>query len=922
MSDEKPALEGPTVEPDSAHSDSKETPEETSQKVQMPPLPKKTPGPRPGGTGQPEEQFNMFMNPMFAEMEEQVKKQTAILDKINEDMQREKEINLREKTQAHLPEQLRGRGQPIDDVMKKVHELIAYDFNENEPEQEEKKEMGFFEMLAASRSQKNPELHDEGNVAAPAPKVEVAIRKLDEYGMAAVTSHSLAAYISCLPPDHLRKFTSKISMECQLWLNKMFRFEEGQVCYTETPSEGLIRVCRLALYQKYPKYLTEGFEALYSRPPVFYISSAAHPALATYICQQLGLPASAICSVPCASLLGCSSKMRPNKHERMDTEILEKLIEDDIAAAKTPVGLVAYAGTPNIGHVDDMDKLREICKKKNIWMHINGDSLAMMALIHPPGNVYSSKFADSFTITMGTWLGLPALPCATLYKVADPSLVLAASLISPEAAQKLACLPLWVCLQSLGIESIEERIQTSCEMADVMFEELSKINTIRQFSREQKKGEERAIRTISDLITKAMVALLSFDVLSPTIVFRYTESTEPTNIAVAPYAAGGSLEDDEETEEEARRKHEYYNSLNVWLAESVQAENPCVEVTVVDLEREGLCMRFAPLQSAQVLGTSKDDVKAFVRSLKSQISILDATVLNYEKFRLVTAEQENLRLVEVDNWAGLGAVQYIPSEYLDDLNNLSVEALQDISNLNIELIHKLKATDNAFSLGFTDQDVACVKFGLVTDDTDVSELITLVQDIGKQVEESAKYLESMSELVRKGIQEANKDLIVEKQHKIQQEGVLRQLPMIGSMMNWWSPPPKDAERGRTFNLESGTIASTEETYKYKMQLAKGSPRSRTTSSTGSVSSQHSGDRSISTPGSVKALFPASPGGQAPSNPLGEVPSSPGTKTAADIKAGLVNSINEGDLSEGHESLPSPNGNLRLNLDTTETEAET
>ncbi|WAQ96958.1 PDXD1-like protein [Mya arenaria] len=799
MSDEKPALEGPTVEPDSAHSDSKETPEETSQKVQMPPLPKKTPGPRPGGTGQPEEQFNMFMNPMFAEMEEQ----------------------------------------------------------------EEKKEMGFFEMLAASRSQKNPELHDEGNVAAPAPKVEVAIRKLDEYGMAAVTSHSLAAYISCLPPDHLRKFTSKISMECQLWLNKMFRFEEGQVCYTETPSEGLIRVCRLALYQKYPKYLTEGFEALYSRPP--------------------------------------------------DTEILEKLIEDDIAAAKTPVGLVAYAGTPNIGHVDDMDKLREICKKKNIWMHINGDSLAMMALIHPPGNVYSSKFADSFTITMGTWLGLPALPCATLYKVADPSLVLAASLISPEAAQKLACLPLWVCLQSLGIESIEERIQTSCEMADVMFEELSKINTIRQFSREQKKGEERAIRTISDLITKAMVALLSFDVLSPTIVFRYTESTEPTNIAVAPYAAGGSLEDDEETEEEARRKHEYYNSLNVWLAESVQAENPCVEVTVVDLEREGLCMRFAPLQSAQVLGTSKDDVKAFVRSLKSQISILDATVLNYEKFRLVTAEQENLRLVEVDNWAGLGAVQYIPSEYLDDLNNLSVEALQDISNLNIELIHKLKATDNAFSLGFTDQDVACVKFGLVTDDTDVSELITLVQDIGKQVEESAKYLESMSELVRKGIQEANKDLIVEKQHKIQQEGVLRQLPMIGSMMNWWSPPPKDAERGRTFNLESGTIASTEETYKYKMQLAKGSPRSRTTSSTGSVSSQHSGDRSISTPGSVKALFPASPGGQAPSNPLGEVPSSPGTKTAADIKAGLVNSINEGDLSEGHESLPSPNGNLRSNV---------
>lgn len=33
--------------------------------------------------------------------------------------------------------------------------------------------------------------------------------------------------------------------------------------------------------------------------------------------------------------------------------------------------------------------------------------------------------------------------------------------------------------------------------------------------------------------------------------------------------------------------------------------------------------------------------------------------MNYEKFRLITAEQENLKLVEVGNWAGLGAVQYV-----------------------------------------------------------------------------------------------------------------------------------------------------------------------------------------------------------------------------------------------------------------------
>ena len=37
--------------------------------------------------------------------------------------------------------------------------------------------------------------------------------------------------------------------------------------------------------------------------------------------------------------------------------------------------------------------------------------------------------------------------------------------------------------------------------------------------------------------------------------------------------------------------------------------------------------------------------------------ILDATVLNYEKFRMVVTDHENLRLVDISNWAGLGAVQ-------------------------------------------------------------------------------------------------------------------------------------------------------------------------------------------------------------------------------------------------------------------------
>lgn len=65
------------------------------------------------------------------------------------------------------------------------------------------------------------------------------------------------------------------------------RFPDSSPFYHEEHKDGLVKICRMALYQKYPKYPVEGFEALYSRPPVIYISSAAMPGLSNYLCLQV-----------------------------------------------------------------------------------------------------------------------------------------------------------------------------------------------------------------------------------------------------------------------------------------------------------------------------------------------------------------------------------------------------------------------------------------------------------------------------------------------------------------------------------------------------------------------------------------------------------------------------------------------------------
>ena len=58
--------------------------------------------------------------------------------------------------------------------------------------------------------------------------------------------------------------------------------------------DGLVKISRMTLHQHYPKMVQDGFEALFSRPPVIYLTSGTYVDIAHYVCVQLGLPLSTI----------------------------------------------------------------------------------------------------------------------------------------------------------------------------------------------------------------------------------------------------------------------------------------------------------------------------------------------------------------------------------------------------------------------------------------------------------------------------------------------------------------------------------------------------------------------------------------------------------------------------------------------------
>ena len=47
-------------------------------------------------------------------------------------------------------------------------------------------------------------------------------------------------------------------------------------------------------------------------------------------------------------------------------------MEEDVERGQVPVMVLAYAGTPLAGHVEDMAAIRELCNKHTVWMHVLG----------------------------------------------------------------------------------------------------------------------------------------------------------------------------------------------------------------------------------------------------------------------------------------------------------------------------------------------------------------------------------------------------------------------------------------------------------------------------------------------------------------------------------------------------------------------
>ena len=89
----------------------------------------------------------------------------------------------------------------------------------------------------------------------------------------------------------------------------------------------------------------------------------------------------------------------------MDTEALEKMLDEDQAQGYIPFCVVGQVGSINVGVIDPLDEIARICSARGIWFHADGACGAFGGILPELKPLYVGlELADSVTLDPHKWL--------------------------------------------------------------------------------------------------------------------------------------------------------------------------------------------------------------------------------------------------------------------------------------------------------------------------------------------------------------------------------------------------------------------------------------------------------------------------------------------------------------------------------------
>lgn len=122
-----------------------------------------------------------------------------------------------------------------------------------------------------------------------------------------------------------------------------------------------------------------------------------------------------------AILFGHGSKairwIKTDSNNKMDNEVLAQCIEADLEKGNAPFMVVGTAGDVSTGVIDDLEGISRICRKHELWFHIDGAYGIPAAILPELKDLFAGmEYADSIALDPHKWLYCPLEVGCTLVK--------------------------------------------------------------------------------------------------------------------------------------------------------------------------------------------------------------------------------------------------------------------------------------------------------------------------------------------------------------------------------------------------------------------------------------------------------------------------------------------------------------------------
>ncbi len=162
---------------------------------------------------------------------------------------------------------------------------------------------------------------------------------------------------------------------------------------------------------------------------------------------------------------------------RIRADLLAEAISADRRAGKTPIAIVASAGTVNTGAIDPLTELAAIAHREGLWLHVDG-AYGALAALDVPEKFAGLDLADSLSLDAHKWLYQPLDCGCLLYRDAaaaraafshtgdyarslltDPIEGFAFFEESMELSRRFRALKLWLSLRYHGLAAFREAIR-------------------------------------------------------------------------------------------------------------------------------------------------------------------------------------------------------------------------------------------------------------------------------------------------------------------------------------------------------------------------------------------------------------------------------------------------------------------------------